>query len=451
MPKEDKSIEAVEVFYSYAHEDEEFRKQLEIRLKGLQRRNLIKTWDDRKIIPGEQWKNKIDDALERAQLVLLLISDDFIASEYCYSIEMARAIERHNAGEVRVIPIILRPCDWQELEFGKFQALPDQGRPVTKYKLRDDAYLNITRGIERAIKGEMEAETNHKETDKARPPIPPLLPYLCDRSPQEETLEETLAPLVDETLSRPFLCLIYGSEYECHDKFRERLQERSLKKIINPESSSYAIVDFMLRWPSGFTSREACFELIQRNLAHKFLGRGRATKAEIVEAISLYKAPVMINSLVSTENWEPHGPALVKAFIDYWNDSWELPYGPHLFICLHIEYSKNRAEFVEREARVQEFINSLRASDYDKLHLILLPELDSVPEIEVKYWIKDEENFTGFCPVHKIKFCNVQDVLELIDKLYEDRQLTNEAGGISMQPLARKLKDMLEENRCQKD
>src|SRR5215470_15647951 len=104
---------ALTLFYSYAHEDEVLRDQLEKHLVQLQRQELIASWHDRKILPGSTWANEIDANLEAASMVLLLVSPDFLASTYCYEIEMQRALERHQRGEARVIPIILRPCDWQ--------------------------------------------------------------------------------------------------------------------------------------------------------------------------------------------------------------------------------------------------------------------------------------------------------------------------------------------------
>jgi internalin A len=96
------------LFYSYAHKDESLRNELETHLKLLQRQGRIESWHDRDIEAGDEWKRKIDDNLERADIILLLVSADFIASEYCYEKEMTRAIERHEKNEARVIPVIVR-------------------------------------------------------------------------------------------------------------------------------------------------------------------------------------------------------------------------------------------------------------------------------------------------------------------------------------------------------
>ncbi len=129
----------VRLFYSYSHKDETLRNELETHLKLLQRQGLIDTWHDRKIEAGEEWKRKIDENLERADIILLLVSADFIASDYCYEIEMKRALERHEKGEARVIPVILRDCKWNSTPFAKLQALPKDGKAVKKWPDKDTA------------------------------------------------------------------------------------------------------------------------------------------------------------------------------------------------------------------------------------------------------------------------------------------------------------------------
>jgi len=141
----------VSVFFSYSHRDESLRDELEIHLASLKRQGLIDTWHDRQIAVGEEFDLAISEHLEKADIILLLVSPDFIASDYCYSIEMTRALERHNNGEARVIPVILRPCDWQSLDFGKLLATPTDGKPVTKFPNRDEAFLEITTAIKKAV------------------------------------------------------------------------------------------------------------------------------------------------------------------------------------------------------------------------------------------------------------------------------------------------------------
>lgn len=140
--------ESVQVFYSYAHEDERHRENLRKQLRSLQRRQLISQWHDRDIEAGEEWDPEIKRQLNAADIVLLLISENFIDSDYSWDCEMTRAMERHEEGTARIIPVILEPCQWKDLPFGKLQALPTHGKPVTKWGNRAEAYANIAAGIE---------------------------------------------------------------------------------------------------------------------------------------------------------------------------------------------------------------------------------------------------------------------------------------------------------------
>lgn len=141
----------IEVFFSYAHEDEDLRNELEKHLSILQRQGIIKAWHDREISAGTEWAGEIDAHLNTAQVILLLISADFLASNYCYDIELRRAMERHVAREARVIPVILREVDWKGANFGKLQALPTNAEPVANWASRDRAFADIARGIRKAV------------------------------------------------------------------------------------------------------------------------------------------------------------------------------------------------------------------------------------------------------------------------------------------------------------
>ena len=146
------SSKPIELFYSYSHKDEGLRNNLETHLALLKRQGIITDWSDRDIDAGEGWAGKIDERLNSADIILLLVSPYFIASDYCYGIEMQRAMERRQAGAGWVIPIILRPCDWQSAPFGTLQALPKYGRPVTTWGDRDEAFLNIAQGIRKVAR-----------------------------------------------------------------------------------------------------------------------------------------------------------------------------------------------------------------------------------------------------------------------------------------------------------
>ncbi|HSU31319.1 MAG TPA: toll/interleukin-1 receptor domain-containing protein [Bryobacteraceae bacterium] len=135
------------VFFSYSHKDESLRDELEVHLSLLKRQGVISVWHDRRLGAGNELNAGISRELERADIILLLVSPDFLASDYCYSVERTRALERHDKGEARVIPVILRPCDWHHAPFGKLLALPRDGKPVTRWTDRDEAFLNVINAI----------------------------------------------------------------------------------------------------------------------------------------------------------------------------------------------------------------------------------------------------------------------------------------------------------------
>jgi hypothetical protein len=139
------------LFFSYCHADEALRDRLETHLALMKNQGLIEPWHDRAITAGSDVDAAIDVNLERADVILLLVSADFNASRYCFSIEMKRALERHAEGTARVIPVILEPCDWHTAPFGKLLAVPKDGKAVTTWANQAEAWTDVTRQIRKAV------------------------------------------------------------------------------------------------------------------------------------------------------------------------------------------------------------------------------------------------------------------------------------------------------------
>lgn len=139
-------------FISYADRDKEFKNELQKHLSGLKRINLIRDWEGRAILPGQDWEDEIRQKLEQAEVVLFLVSSDFLASEYINDVEIKKTIERHSQGRVRIIPIILRPCDFDSLPIKRYQALPEGARAISLWENKDEAYLNIVNRIKDVLK-----------------------------------------------------------------------------------------------------------------------------------------------------------------------------------------------------------------------------------------------------------------------------------------------------------
>ena len=170
----------VKIFCSYAHEDEPLLKKLKSHLFPLQRKGLVDVWYDREISAGSDWEKQIKEQLNTAHVILLMVSPDFMASDYCYGIEMQQAIERHERGEAHVIPIILRPVYWQDV-LGKLQALPTDAIPVVSsgWLYQDEAFYNVTEGIRKVA----------MKVISSLPPSSPTLPIEASKPKSTETHE----------------------------------------------------------------------------------------------------------------------------------------------------------------------------------------------------------------------------------------------------------------------
>lgn len=184
MAAEPAPTNAVEVFYSYAQQDEKWQKEIEKHLTNLKRQKLIVGWNKREISAGTDWKRESHAHLNTAHLILLLISPDFLASEYCYSVEMTRAIERYEAGEAVVIPLLLRPVDCQGTPFETLQGLPKNGKPLSQWRDRDKALLEVQAGIRAAV----------LHLNATRHPISTADVSSADTSVEEQPSKPTLSP-----------------------------------------------------------------------------------------------------------------------------------------------------------------------------------------------------------------------------------------------------------------
>jgi hypothetical protein len=206
--------EAPVVFYSYSHRDEDLKDRLDAHLSALRREGRIQTWHDRKVLPGADWTTEINDAVLRADIVLILVSADFIASEYCWGVEFKKALERHDRRAATVVPIIVRSCDWRNTELGRLQALPRDGRAVTTWPNDDEAWTDVARGLRSVV------DATHVGVPRPVPLPPALAPVEFahinvrpDRKPRWREFEDTDCPFgggCDRYFS--FEELVYGSD-----------------------------------------------------------------------------------------------------------------------------------------------------------------------------------------------------------------------------------------------
>ena len=183
-------MEPVKVFISYAHKDEAYKDKLVTSFASLKRRGYISAWEDRQIPIGGEWDHHIKSALNDADIILLMISMDFMNSEYCFDVEVKRAIERHNDpnDNARVVPVIVRPSDWTDSEFARLQALPKGAKPISKWEDQDEAFLDVVNQLKQVIR-EMRGEGK-----KTAEPIPEAIPQ---HAPVESKPEINTNPITE--------------------------------------------------------------------------------------------------------------------------------------------------------------------------------------------------------------------------------------------------------------
>jgi TIR domain len=137
----------VRQFCSYSHKDRALADDLDEHFGILRKVGMVEHWFSHEIGPGDEWRGRIEQRLESADVILLLVSPSFINSDYCYDVELKRAMERHRSREARVIPVILRPCMWPIAPFGKLQALPEGGKPITMWGNQDEAFTHVVQAV----------------------------------------------------------------------------------------------------------------------------------------------------------------------------------------------------------------------------------------------------------------------------------------------------------------
>ena len=191
------------LFFSYSHKDEELRNELEVHLSMLKRQGLIRAWHDRRIGAGENIHSSISDELENADIILLLVSASFLASDYCFDREMMRALEKDRDGRARVIPIIIHPCDWTSAPFGSLRASPHDGKPVSMFANQAEALTQIAKDIRTTVE-EINRSTADQPEKNEEPDIDISLPQDSPRSSNLRVKKKFTDHEVDDYLESTF-------------------------------------------------------------------------------------------------------------------------------------------------------------------------------------------------------------------------------------------------------
>lgn len=209
------------LFFCYSHKDEEFRNELEVHLSMLKRQGLINAWHDRRIGAGDDIHSSISNELENADVILLLVSASFLASDYCYDREMKRALEKNSEGAVQVIPVIIHPCDWTSAPFGSLRASPPDGKPVSMFANQAEALTQIAKDIRHTVE-EMDCSTTVNNENPEEPNIEAALSKDTPRSSNLRVKKKFTDQEVDDYMESSFEYIARFFEASL-----EELQERN--------------------------------------------------------------------------------------------------------------------------------------------------------------------------------------------------------------------------------
>ncbi len=471
------SLEAVEVFYSYSVKDEKLAKRLETHLRVLEQAHYLKVWSARQVVAGKERHGEISEHFERAKIILMLLSSDFFV-EYCYEKEVKRALEKHDTGEARVIPILLRPCQLPKgLPISRLAMLPTGGQAVTLWRSQDLAFSDIVKAIQSAveeIRGETAPPPPPPEPDTFAPPLPYFIAQLCDRRDQKEELYAALAKQREEMQKHnrliPLVCLVHGGADESLEGFKQRLRANDIYELLELNRDRYPVKFIDLRWPSRPPEIAEPRQYLERNLAeHVFEGTAQSGRQEIFNLLGQHPGPVLLSYDFSTENWHSSTPHLIREFLEFWNSLPAVNSRMPLVVGLFFSHEKlegfgeqARKVYQERNDEARRFFGELGGEfgrpeprPYPNLCGVVLKELMPVRKTDVEDWIDDSRVFSQFCLRHRPGFCNPAEIARIksaIRQLYlTSGQLLREDSPdlyIPMEALAESLAGFLNEYRC---
>lgn len=269
-----------------------------------------------------------------------------------------------------------------------------------------------------------------------KPPIPPILPYLCDRSDQEAVLANAFRSHQASAARRPLFCVIHGDDRECHDAFIERLEVVTLPRLLNLDTQKTPIRPCLLPWPSSYGRGRTRLDVFQQNLM-------QAVQETMPD--SREDSPVILHTYLLSEDWLRAGQAVVECFLRFWKEHADLPPNRFLLVCLCFRHQSARARSLFMrirmrlaDRRIRTFLDTIDVSAHAPAESVVLPELTAVRRGEVEEWSR-MKTVTEISEIHQL----IADVR----RLYEQPELCSADGFIPMERLAPELKRLLVKHR----
>ena len=318
----------------------------------------------------------------------------------------------------------------------------------------------------RELRAKLIGLNKHRDRSKEGRDIPPLLPYLVNRSSQQIELKEAFKKLFNHPYTQPLLCIIYGDQFQCHDTFFRFLEKEFVPKIFKENTNittnnNYTeyIKEYQLEWLPRNTYVEDLKNRLEHNLVDAVLDNKFASKGEINEYLASI-GTVIIHTHLLTADLQENSSIIIEKFIEFWQDWPELIPHQHLIILLFIKYKiepsqnyfqklqnwvfqnlfKNNSNTRTGNYSIQKSIKDLSSSNFtkfDKIIGVVLPELQEITQTEVESWARSKEVKNYWDEE------NIQDLIDRIEDMFEKWKKQQASDTMPMSNLAENLTDIL--------
>ena len=323
-------------------------------------------------------------------------------------------LEYEAAGEVgipRLIFVIGDDCPWPNSKYDKdltrinaFRADLLENHTATIISNIGDLSVRISTALSNTT-NELEAQ----KTGSPRPNIPTFLPYLSNRSKQEEELEEIIANCYDCLHQKPLVCFIHGDEQECHCSFIEKMQKYVLPEMLHLPAEKDSIERLCVRWPGADASVKIRLERLQRRLAWELTGSHKHDNDTLIQALNSRPVPVILDFSLAAANWQDNDPELITRWLEFWNELSDLAYGKKIFLFLCIKYKNTdkisycpARKYKKRNEKARDFLKKLDLHQYKKLNSLVFTELAAIEAEDLDEWV--DKYAANFCDAEKLRY-----------------------------------------------
>jgi hypothetical protein len=377
----------VKVFISYAHEDARHRDAVLTQLANLRRLGRIETWSDLGIETGAEWERAIWENFKSSQIIVLLISADFINSDFCYGREFKAAMDAYRAGRVALVPVIVRACHRKGSPIDSLQCL-FADKPVSQCD-PDEAWTLVASDIETKV-ARFETLAPSSPAHPGEPSEGDELRYLCDRQKQEMGFANRFS---STPVGVPQIYFLPGNEDAAHASFVRRVRFRSIPELLGQagESMRDSLLPVVAPWVQDPPTGDELGYLLDR-LAHAVTKRPGAKAAEIRTDPKLAGRWLVIEHSVYARNWNPAMTGLLRDYIRFWAPAENASGGPRVVVFLHIIFSAKQSLDPGAKAEKEAILGSLKnlAAEVDGKPCAVIPlsELSCIQRDHVSDWVR---------------------------------------------------------------